>query len=139
MEVVLNLSWLFIAAITAAAFSVWAARLPDGAAARRLRRSAGLALVCVVALLFPIISVTDDLAPDTAALEEWTSARRVALQVIALAQHAPVMMPIIELPLLPMRGPIALACLGLVSIPTLAVLSPATTTVWSFRGPPFAA
>jgi hypothetical protein len=139
MEVVLNLSWLVIAAITAVVFGVWSARQPDGAAARRLRWSVGLALVCVVALLFPIISVTDDLAPDTAALEEWTSARRVALQVIALAQHAPVTMATIELPQLLMHGPIALACLGLTSIPTLTVLSPATTTVWSFRAPPLAA
>src|ERR1700682_3101895 len=137
METLLNLSWLFIAVATAVAFSVWSARLPEGADARRMRRSVGLALVCVVALLFPSISVTDDLAPDTSALEEWSSARRVAL-AIAIAQHAFALTAAVDFAPLPVRGPIALACVGLAVIPSLTVLSPSTTIVWSFRGPPFA-
>jgi hypothetical protein len=137
MELALNLTWLFIAVATAVAFSIWSARLPEGARSRRLRRSAGLALVCVIALLFPIISVTDDLAPDTTALEEWSSVRRAAI-VITIAHHQLPLATAVDLVLLPLHGPIALACAGLAVIPVLTVLSPSTTTVWSFRGPPIA-
>jgi len=137
MELALNLIWLFIAVATAVAFSVWSARLPEGARSRRIRRSAGLALVCVVALLFPIISVTDDLAPDTNALEEWSSTRRAAI-VITIAHHYLPLSTAVDLVLPPLHGPIALACDGLAVIPALKVLSPSTTIVWSFRGPPFA-
>ena len=138
MELALNLTWLLIAVATAVAFGVWSARLPDDARARRVRWSVGLALVCVVALLFPIISVTDDLAPDASALEEWSATRRVAFS-ISNAQHAVMLTTtvVVEL-LLPHTGPIALACVGLTVIPVLTVLSPSTTIVWSFRGPPFA-
>jgi hypothetical protein len=137
METLLNLSWLVIAVATAAGFGLWSARQPGGAESRRLRRSVGLALVCVVALLFPIISVTDDLASDTSALEEWSSARRAAF-VIAIAQHTLALSTVADLAPLLIHGPVALACVGLAVIPTLAVLSPSTTIVWSFRGPPFA-
>jgi len=137
METLLNLSWLVIVLATAGAFGVWSARLPAGAKTRRMRRSVGLALIAILALLFPIISVTDDLASDTSALEEWSSARRVAL-AIAIAQHANAVSAAVALPPLPVRGPVALACVGLALIPVLTVLSPSTTIVWSFRGPPFA-
>jgi hypothetical protein len=137
MELVLNFSWLLIAVATAVAFGVWSARLPDDSQARRMRWSVGLALVCVVALLFPIISVTDDLSPDTSALEEWSAARRVAFS-ISNAQHAVTLTTTVVVELLPRTGPIALACVGLTVIPVLTVLSPSTTIVWSFRGPPFA-
>jgi len=137
MELALNLIWLFIAVATAVAFSVWSARLPEGARSRRIRRSAGLALVCVVALLFPIISVTDDLSTDTSALEEWSALRRVAIAITS-AQHDLALTTAVDLVSLPLHGPIALSCVGLAVIPVLTVLSPSTTTVWSFRGPPFA-
>jgi hypothetical protein len=136
MELALNLTWLFIAVATAVAFSIWSAQLPEGARSRSLRRTAGLALVCVVVLLFPIISVTDDLAPDTSALEEWSSMRRVAIAITSAQHDLALTTAAVDLVLLPLHGPIALACVGLAVIPVLTVLSPSTTTVWSFRGPP---
>lgn len=136
METVLNVSWLIIALTAAVGFRVWAARQPQTAAARRLRRTAGLALVCIVALLFPIISVTDDLLPNASVLEEWSAARRAAI-AITIAQHTSLASTTAGLPALPPPGGrIALACIGLATLPVLTVLSPSTTTVSSFRGPP---
>src|ERR1700686_4637725 len=135
MELVLNFSWLFIAGAPAVGFGVWSARLPDDARARRVRWSVGLALFCVVALLFPIISVTDDLAPDASALEEWSATRRVAFSISNAQQAIGLTTTVVVELLLSHSGPIALACVGLTVIPVLRILSPSTTIVWSFRGP----
>lgn len=56
IETVLNLIWVAIA------FTAFAA-------APRRTKPALIALACAVALLFPIISITDDLSADPATLE----------------------------------------------------------------------
>ena len=73
MEALLNLVWLLIAVVATARFAIAA----DVSCPVR-RRLAGTALFCVIALLFPIISVTDDLHEDAALVEETTAARRVS-------------------------------------------------------------
>jgi hypothetical protein len=78
METILNVTWLLIALGSFGAFRVWAADLPEAAVSSRQKRRVGLALVCVLAILFPIISVTDDLRIDAATLDEWTAARRAS-------------------------------------------------------------
>ena len=77
METVLNLLWLSIAVAATTRFAIRAAREPDLASPQR-RRVAATALVCVIFLLFPIISVTDDLHEDAALVEETSGPRRVS-------------------------------------------------------------
>src|SRR5208337_1532605 len=69
MEVVLNAVWL-LAAI--GAFLFWRPERYRGAPADRTQgRSLGiLALACALVLLFPVISVTDDLHAEQAAMED---------------------------------------------------------------------
>ena len=81
VELFLNLVWLVIAAGAAAALVL----------ARERRWIAITATICLVVLLFPIISITDDLASDPAVVEETTAVRRGthignidALHVIAI-------------------------------------------------------
>jgi len=73
MEALLNLVWLLIAVVATARFAIAA----DTSCPVR-RRLAGTALFCVITLLFPIISVTDDLHEDAALVEETSAARRVS-------------------------------------------------------------
>lgn len=73
MELFLNLFWAFVAVV--AAFAI--ARSTSGQSKRR-RYLGAVATICVLALLFPIISVTDDLHDDVAVLEETNAVRRSA-------------------------------------------------------------
>ncbi|HEX7190533.1 MAG TPA: hypothetical protein VF381_03070 [Thermoanaerobaculia bacterium] len=81
MEVVLNLVWLAIAVTALARLGAWARAEPDG---RRIA-IATLSTLCILAVLFPIISMTDDLQSDIVAAEEQAALRRTAsmlLQVV---------------------------------------------------------
>src|SRR5215472_756062 len=96
MEAALNVIWLLVACGTFAAY----------AASPRKVRGGALALVCVVALLFPIISATDDMTTDATILEEWSALRRptlasllhialaLAVLVTAIAVVAPAVSPV---------------------------------------------
>src|ERR1700693_4608003 len=84
METILNLVWL---AVTVAAIWLWRYRW---AASRRntthsTRREAA-AMVCILALLFPVISLTDDLHPETVAVDA-SSGKRNACLIAASAPH----------------------------------------------------
>ncbi|HUK47101.1 MAG TPA: hypothetical protein VLW06_05900 [Terriglobales bacterium] len=72
MELLLNLLWF---AIAAGALLVW---LPISPSHRRQFRLGLGALLCVLALLLPAISVTDDLHFDTFAVEDSSSSKRLA-------------------------------------------------------------
>ena len=77
MENFLNYCWLLLAL---AALSAWL-----GLASRRRRTSLGLiALLCVLTLMFPVISATDDLHPVAQAIED--SSRRTQKALIAINQ-----------------------------------------------------
>lgn len=77
MENFLNYCWLLLAL---AALSAWL-----GMAAPRRRTSLGLiALLCVLTLMFPVISATDDLHPVAQAIED--SSRRTQKALIAINQ-----------------------------------------------------
>ena len=77
LELFLNVAWLAIVIAAFAAYAFWA-RHANSAARFRV----GVAIACGLALLFPIISVSDDLLPNVAALEEWTAGRRANLIAI---------------------------------------------------------
>lgn len=85
METILNLVWL---GVTLAALWVWRFRW---AASRRnprhnLRQEA-FAIVCLLALLFPVISLSDDLHPEIAVVDS-ASGKRQCL-VSANSAHSP--------------------------------------------------
>jgi hypothetical protein len=88
MELFLNLVWCAIAAAAAMRFFVWS-RFSERVHSPFRRRAIAVATVCIVALLFPIISVTDDLASDSAIVEETSYVRRsVAFHALhILPQH----------------------------------------------------
>jgi hypothetical protein len=77
METILNLAWL---AITVAAIWLW--RFRWAVSRRNPRHSTGMetvAMVCVLALLFPVISLTDDLHPETVAVDAASGKRNACL------------------------------------------------------------
>ena len=66
MELFLNIVWLAIALSAFVRLGVWARGEPD----RSRVEFVGVATVCVVALLFPIVSMTDDIQTAAAVVEE---------------------------------------------------------------------
>ncbi len=81
MELLLNLIWLLIAV---ASFARWRRRLMAVRANRRshLRAVAPLlAFVCALAIVFPVISVTDDLHAQLAVTDDSSARRRSSLSL----------------------------------------------------------
>ena len=126
LELFLNLAWLGIAIGALSAFAVWA-RSAESAS----HLSVGLSVICVLALLFPIISVSDDMRTDIAALEEWASARRAALIIVSIAHVA---VPVVAA--MQQTSKDVLVCIGLV----ILTISPLATRPFgsarSLRAPP---
>jgi hypothetical protein len=84
METLLNLVWL---AITVAAVWLWRFRWTVSRQnPRHSTRMEAVAMVCVLALLFPVISLTDDLHPETAVVDA-ASGKRNACLIAASAVH----------------------------------------------------
>lgn len=84
METFLNLVWL---AVTVAAIWLWRFRWTTSRRnPRHSTRLEAVAMVCVLALLFPVISLTDDLHPETVAVDA-ASGKRNACLIAASASH----------------------------------------------------
>ena len=84
METILNLVWL---SITLGIAGVWGLRwLPARRHPRRRVVREAIALGCALALLFPAISVTDDLHPAIVALDA-TAGKRHVCQLVAQLAH----------------------------------------------------
>lgn len=85
METVLNLVWL---GVTLAVLGLWRFRWTG---ARRKPghdvRLEAVAMVCILALLFPVISLTDDLHPEVVPVEAASSKRALRL-LAAPSAHA---------------------------------------------------
>ena len=84
MELFLNLVWCSIVVGSAVRFGMWSAGQP----AKR-RYAIALATICVLALLFPIISVTDDLRNDPAVFEETSAVRKMGILASAHMDAGP--------------------------------------------------
>jgi hypothetical protein len=79
METFLNLVWL---AVTVAAVWLWRYRWTESRQhPTHSRRMEVIAIICVLALLFPVISLTDDLHPDMVPADTVSSKRNHALLV----------------------------------------------------------
>ena len=77
METILNLIWLAITLV-----AIWLWRFRWSASRRNPRYSARLeavAMVCILALLFPVISLTDDLHPEVVPVDSISSKRNHCL------------------------------------------------------------
>jgi hypothetical protein len=84
METTLNLLWL---AVTLATIAVWRLRwLPDGLGRRVQILPQAVAIVCALALLFPSISLTDDLHPEIVAVDS-SSGKRNSGHLLASRSH----------------------------------------------------
>ena len=77
MELLLNLAWLFIAILCAMGLLRRAKREPDAAHVWLLVT----AVVCIVVLLFPVISMTDDLHAPLFTAEENGKRRLLTVQI----------------------------------------------------------
>jgi len=85
METVLNLIWL---AVTLAGVCVWRFRwFPSRGNQRKRIFPEAVATLCLIALLFPVISLTDDLHPEIM-IAECASAKRGLSLIIASGRHA---------------------------------------------------
>jgi hypothetical protein len=77
VELALNLVWLLLSGVSLLLWATFALLFPD-----QRRLTAGIALVCVIVFLFPVISATDDLSNIPAVcetgkfgkLKKWVSA-----------------------------------------------------------------
>jgi len=84
METLLNLIWL---AVAVAAIWLWRFRWTvPGNSPRHSKGMEAVAMVCLLALLFPVISLTDDLHPETAVVDA-ASGKRNACLIAASAHH----------------------------------------------------
>jgi hypothetical protein len=85
METILNLIWLVV---TLAGVWVWRFRwFPSRGNQRERIFPEAIAALCLIALLFPVISLTDDLHPEIM-IAECASAKRSLSLIIAGGRHA---------------------------------------------------
>ena len=126
MELLLNLVWLAVAIAAFARLGVWASAETD----RRRIRLAVVATACVIVLLFPIISITDDLEASAAVVEESATVRRV---VAAAALHV---LPIVAFTLALCIFASALTLLGFLTEDSSAFHISVAAPPPSLRGPP---
>lgn len=126
LELFLNLAWLGIAIGALSAFAMWARSADSGNPL-----AVGLSVICVLALLFPIISVSDDMCADIAALEEWTSARRAALIILSIAHVAVAVVAAMQ-----QTSKDVLVCIGLVLLTIAPLATRHFAAARSLRAPP---
>ncbi len=90
LELLFNLAWLVLAAVL---LFIYGARAPSFAAEHR-RITSAIALACILALLFPVISISDDLScnPDLAesnGSKKWVAAATLARPLLSAWLGAP--------------------------------------------------
>jgi hypothetical protein len=127
MELLLNIVWLTIALLALVRFGVWTSGEPD----RRRVALVGVATVCALAVLFPIISMSDDLQATVAAVEETMTGRRI---VVAFSMH----LAFADIALLASHCSLVIVLIAL-GFTTENALAPSTSPdarVFSLRGPP---
>ena len=93
METLLNSIWL---AVALAAIATWRYRWFRGLGGKRSNALPEfVALVCALALLFPSVSLTDDLHPQIVAIDS-ASGKRIGFQLLTHASHGSHAAPRVE-------------------------------------------
>jgi uncharacterized iron-regulated membrane protein len=127
MELILNLVWLTTAVIAFAGAVIWTRR-------ERTHRPVAAAIIltaCIMAVLFPVISMSDDMQAAVAVVETSFSARRIILS--AVSQLATVLT---FTPLLGASFRSLLIAVGKSSAEPFRLPSSPAAPVFSLRGPP---
>jgi len=127
MESILNLVWLTIALSALVRLCFWARTQTD----RRRVVIAAIATVCTLAVLFPIVSVSDDLQETVAALEDHVTVRRA---IATAAPHAGVACAVMP----SLAAPQRVALPGFATQLVGAVVSYTGASPLTRRGPPSA-
>jgi hypothetical protein len=133
METFLNLVWL---AVTVAAIWLWRFRwIVSRRNPRHSTRMEAVAMVCVLALLFPVISLTDDLHPETVAVDA-ASGKRNACLIAASAPHvrAATLGLRAHFPLGVISRPFAAINLAIVEVSTISKIHDPGSLAGSSRG-----
>ena len=129
MESLLNLCWLLLAL---AALLAWCCQATSTPAGQRPRL---VALLCALALMFPVISATDDLHPTVQAIEDSSKRTQKACAIKRVTSHVQhdtgLALPVATVTVVPQAHPIEW------SRPTAAQNSPVGVTLLHFgRSPP---
>jgi hypothetical protein len=127
MERVLNLIWLVISLSSLTFVVGWSLRRRGGGASLRRERTAIITVLCLVALLFPIISVTDDFCQDVLLAD--ASAKRRASHVANVA---------VVLPIVPVL-PVEMRCWGKVVVDCCVFVASSVSCCLPVRAPPVGA
>ncbi len=131
MELFLNAVWLAIVIAAAVAFIRWSGRQT---AARR--RIGALATICVLALLFPIISATDDMNAAVAAFEETSAVRRAVLGAMHTIYALPAAVVALATGVVACAARLLLAAAQIVVGASAAQALAGFARIAPFRGPP---
>jgi hypothetical protein len=86
MELLLNLAWLFLAL---PAYGLWHASRTPQASRKFSSLQCLLALACLLVVLFPVVSATDDLRAMRAEMEESPSSKRTIRQASSEKASSP--------------------------------------------------
>jgi hypothetical protein len=95
MELLLNLIWAWLAVL--ALFGFLRGRSVSGQVARVPYRKSLIAVACVLVLLFPVVSASDDLHPTQAVVEEASKRVQRAVAPLHWSQTSP---PVSMLPVM---------------------------------------
>jgi hypothetical protein len=135
MELFLNLVWVLV---VVASLIYYRRRHPAAVPHRRIACRSAIALFCALAILFPVISLTDDLHAEQAVMEDSSSSRK-ALKAGAAGDRSPSTvrfhnLPAELFPALPHHG--ASVSVGAVASPVLSILSHFGHRLGLSRAPP---
>jgi hypothetical protein len=103
METLFNLTWLAVAIIAAACWRFW----PAATSTRQQRAMQAVALVVLVAVLFPVISLTDDFQSNNAWAETEGAARKAQQATHKVIAPAVILFSALLAPELPARPAMA--------------------------------
>jgi uncharacterized membrane protein len=127
LESALNLVW---AALAIGAFAIV---IPRSAADGRKLLPVAIALVCTLLLLFPIISITDDLTSSGTVAEEWNNASRRIAALMMHGHDAPAVILMVIVQLCIIAALLVIGFLEIASAPARLLLLTANTDP---RSPP---
>jgi hypothetical protein len=137
MELLLNLVWLALALPAIWMLRHQSACPTDGCRLHRIRPF--LLLSCVLVLLFPVISATDDLHAMRQEIEESSSSKRVVKQAVADKSAATLnIVPVLPAWISPVPFDLTYEVCGQVSAISVVLPHQAQTSECASRAPPLA-
>jgi hypothetical protein len=93
MELLLNVAWVFLA-LGALLIFWWRTRSRTSAGSNAVSHSL-IALACVICLLFPVVSASDDLHPTQALVEDATKRVHISIASTHGLSNQPTLLPML--------------------------------------------